>query len=80
MIAVGDKLEPGSSVFRGMLLLDLQSALFHQAKRLPNADNVREKLKESMGVLQEAVAILKVDKGFEDMLTKRVVSVANEMK
>lgn len=61
---MADRVEPGATLFRGKILLDLQQVMTMKTKREFEAELIthakaQEQLLESMQVLQEAVEILR---------------------
>lgn len=64
LLEVADRVEPGATLFRGKILLDLQQVMTMKTKREFEAELIthakaQEQLLESMQVLQEAVEILR---------------------
>ncbi|XP_004931692.3 SET domain-containing protein SmydA-8 [Bombyx mori] len=77
LLEIADQLEPGWSKFRGTLLLDLQAAMTMQTKRNYESgkltkEGTQDQLMQSMGLLQEATNILKVEPNMKETLEMKI--------
>lgn len=77
LLDVAAILEPGSGIFRGKLLVDMQEAMCVQTeRRLSNRDIspvvAKEKFIEQMDLIKEADSIFELDASMKPILAKRI--------
>lgn len=81
LLELADKVEPGSSKWRGQLLLELQMAQVALAAALEETGAIgklaaRERAQEAMGNLQEAARILQVEPDMRETLQSRMSAIS----
>ncbi|XP_055907545.1 SET domain-containing protein SmydA-8 [Eupeodes corollae] len=85
LLEIADIFDPGWSIFRGNLLLDMQEVMVIQAKRdyandLLTISGTQEKLQEAMEMLKEAVEILKFEPEMKELLQKKTEALSRDLE
>lgn len=77
LLEIADKIDPGYSRFRGILLQELQTSMVLQAKKeycgdLITKTEAEDKLRKSLDILQESCKILMVEPEFKGTLQEKL--------